>query len=209
MLPTAIRSLPRTWAGGPLYTCGNPRSGRSRRTPRASASSMPWPNARASSAGTRWRPSTPTWGAAPPSGQGRAGASSGWSPRGGRGEARGGALKRRLPVGYVRDGTGQVVQDPDRRVQEAIELVFRKFRELASGRQTFLWFRGHGVELPVNKSRGGPMRGGWQLPTHSFLQNLLRNPYYAGAYVWGRRETVMAGGNGKLRRRQGSPRRAA
>jgi len=123
-------------------------------------------------------------------------------------KARRGELKRLLPVGYVRDGTGQVVQDPDQRVQEAIALVFRKFRDLASGRQTFLWFRTHGVELPVNKSGGGPMRVGWQLPTNSFLQNLLRNPYYAGAYVWGRRETVMALENGKLKKRQGRLRRA-
>jgi len=123
-------------------------------------------------------------------------------------KARRGALKRLLPVGYVRDGTDQVVKDPDQRVQEAIELVFRKFRELASGRQTFLWFRGHGVELPVNKSRGGPMRVVWQLPTNSFLQNLLRNPYYAGAYVWGRRETVMAWENGKLKKREGRIRQA-
>jgi DNA invertase Pin-like site-specific DNA recombinase len=123
-------------------------------------------------------------------------------------KARRGALKRLLPVGYVRDGTDQVVKDPDQRVQEAIGLVFRKFRELASGRQTFLWFRTHGVELPVNKSRGGPTRVVWQLPTNSFLQNLLRNPSYAGAYVWGRREVRTAFENGTLRKRQGRLRRA-
>ncbi len=123
-------------------------------------------------------------------------------------KARRGELKRLLPVGYVRDGTGQVVKDPDLRVQEAIALVFRKFRELASGRQTFLWFCTHGVELPVNKSRGGPMRVAWQLPTNAFLQNLLRNPAYAGAYVWGRREVQMAFENGRLRKRQGRLRRA-
>jgi DNA invertase Pin-like site-specific DNA recombinase len=98
-------------------------------------------------------------------------------------KARRGELKRLLPVGYVRDGTGQVVKDPDQRIQEAIALVFRKFRELASGRQTFLWCRSHGIELPVNKGGGRTLRVAWQLPTNSFLQNLLRNPAYAGAYV--------------------------
>ena len=58
-------------------------------------------------------------------------------------KAQRGELKRLLPVGYVRDGTGQVGKDPDLRVQEAIALVFRKFRDLASGRQTFQWFRAH------------------------------------------------------------------
>ena len=101
-----------------------------------------------------------------------------------------------------------MVQDPDLRVQEAIALVFRKFREPASGRQTFLWCRTHGIELPVNTSRGGPMRVAWQLPTNAFLQNLLRNPAYAGADVWGRRATVMALEHGKLKKRQGRLRRA-
>ncbi len=123
-------------------------------------------------------------------------------------KARRGELKRLLPVGYARDGTGQVGQDPDQRVQEALALVFRKFRELGSGRQTFLWFRTHGVELPVNTSRGGARRVAWQVPTNSFLQNLLRNPAYAGVYVWGRREVRMAFENGKLRKRQGRLRRA-
>lgn len=123
-------------------------------------------------------------------------------------KARRGELKRLLPVGYVRDGTGQVVKDPDQRIQEALALVFRKFRELASGRQTFLWCRSHGVELPVNKSGGRTMRVTWQLPTNAFLQNLLRNPAYAGAYVWGRREVRMALEHGKLRKRQGRLRRA-
>jgi hypothetical protein len=101
-----------------------------------------------------------------------------------------------------------VVKDPDQRVQAAIALVFRKFRALASGRQTFLWCRTHGVELPVNKSVGRAMRVTWQLPTNSFLQNRLRNPAYAGAYVWGRREVRMALEHGTLRKRQGRLRRA-
>jgi DNA invertase Pin-like site-specific DNA recombinase len=53
-----------------------------------------------------------------------------------------------------------------------------------------------------------PRRVAWQLPTNSFLQTRLRNPAYAGAYVWGRREPVMAREHGKLRKRQGRLRRA-
>ncbi len=123
-------------------------------------------------------------------------------------KARRGELKRLLPVGYIRDGLDQVVKDPDQRVQEAIALVFRRFRELRSARQTFLWFRTHGVELPVNKCGDKGVRVAWQLPTNAFLQNLLRNPAYAGAYVWGRREVRMAFEDGRLRKRQGRLRRA-
>lgn len=64
-------------------------------------------------------------------------------------KAQRGELIRTLPVGYVRDNTGKAVKDPDKRVQEIIELLFRKFRETRSIRQTFLWFRNEGIEMPV------------------------------------------------------------
>ncbi len=56
-------------------------------------------------------------------------------------KARRGELVRLLPPGYVRDGAGKVVKDPDRRVQEAIELVFQIFRQTRGIRQTFIWLR--------------------------------------------------------------------
>ncbi|MFG3594614.1 hypothetical protein [Bradyrhizobium sp. RDI18] len=51
-----------------------------------------------------------------------------------------------VAVGYVKSGPDRIEKDPDRRVQEAIALVFRKFNELhmitgrvwcGSGRKTF------------------------------------------------------------------------
>src|SRR5256884_6443443 len=69
-------------------------------------------------------------------------------------KARRGELFKRLPVGYARGATGKVVVHPDQRVCEAIQLVFLKFRERWSIRQTFLWFRDHDVELPVNPVQG-------------------------------------------------------
>src|ERR1700736_6255366 len=66
-------------------------------------------------------------------------------------KARRGELFKRLPVGYARDGAGKIVLHPDRRIREAIQLVFAKFRELWSVRQTFQWFRDHDVELPANR----------------------------------------------------------
>jgi DNA invertase Pin-like site-specific DNA recombinase len=78
-------------------------------------------------------------------------------------KARRGELKRLLPVGYVWDVMDQVVKDPDQRVQESIDLVLRKFRELRSGRQTFLWFRTHGVACPRRDGQGdaGEQEPGW------------------------------------------------
>lgn len=121
-------------------------------------------------------------------------------------KARRGELFKRLPVGYIKDATGKVVLHSDRRVVEAIQLAFTKFREVWSVRQTFQWFRDHDVELPANPIRG--TRLVWKIPSQSLVRDILRNPFYAGAYVWGRRpvETLLI--EGRLRKRQAANRRA-
>ena len=121
-------------------------------------------------------------------------------------KARRGELFKRLPVGYVRDPLGKVVFHPDRRVCDAIQLVFVKFREHWSVRQTFQWFRDHDVELPVNPIQG--TRLVWKIPTQSLVRDILCNPFYAGAYVWGRRPVATVLVEGRLEKRQGATRRA-
>jgi len=118
-------------------------------------------------------------------------------------KARRGEFARTLPPGYIYDGGGKVVKDPDKRVREAMEMVFRKFRGIRSIRQTFMWFRSEGLELPVNKSYGNGIKIVWQLPTKCFITDVLKNPYYAGAYVWGRRQTEKVVVDGKIQKRQG------
>src|SRR6516165_2394537 len=121
-------------------------------------------------------------------------------------KARRGELFKRLPVGYVRDALGKVVFHPDRRVCEAIQLVFVKFRERWSVRQTFQWFRDHDVELPANPIQGTQLV--WKIPTQSLVRDILINPFYAGAYVWGRRPVATLLVEGRLEKRQGATRRA-
>jgi DNA invertase Pin-like site-specific DNA recombinase len=127
--------------------------------------------------------------------------------RGQEEKAKRGELVKHLPSGYLCDGLRKVVKDPNERVQEAIALVFRKFRETWSVRQTFKWFHDHGVELPVNKSHGGRVQLIWRLPTHSFIASVLGNPFYAGAYVYGRREIATVFEEGRLKKRVGRMRR--
>ena len=43
----------------------------------------------------------------------------------------------------------RIEKEPDRRVQEAIALVFQKFTELQSARQVFLWMTQQGILLPA------------------------------------------------------------
>src|SRR5437763_604877 len=121
-------------------------------------------------------------------------------------KARRGELFKRLPVGYVRDAMDKVVFDPDQRVREALQFVFVKFRQLWSVRQTFQWFRDHDVELPVNPIEG--TRLVWKVPSQSFIRDVLCNPFYAGAYVWGRRPVTMVVLDGRLEKRQSAMQRA-
>ena len=95
-----------------------------------------------------------------------------------------GELHRTLAPGYVLDALGNLVKDPNQRVQQAIALVFSTFRATGSIRQARQWFHDQGLELPVNQYRGN--RGVvFKLPTYGFLSSVLHNPIYAGAYVYG------------------------
>ena len=121
-------------------------------------------------------------------------------------KARRGELFKRLPIGYARDALGKVVFHPDRRVSEAIQLVFTKFRELWSVRQTFQWFRDHDMELPANPIQGAGLV--WKIPSQSLIRDILCNPFYAGAYVWARRPVTTRLVDGRLEKRQSAMRPA-
>lgn len=99
-----------------------------------------------------------------------------------------------LPVGFVRTEQDGVEKSPDRQVQHAIEAVFRKFAELGSARQTLLYFRDENLVLPevVRGTAGEEIL--WRLPSQSRIQQMLRNPCYAGALVYGRTASRTVGG---------------
>jgi DNA invertase Pin-like site-specific DNA recombinase len=123
-------------------------------------------------------------------------------------KARRGELLRPLPVGYVYDGEGRVQLDPDERIRQAVASVFEVFRRLQSGRQTFLWFHEEDIKLPIYPAAGRRTRERllWKLPTDSFIRNVLHNPFYAGAWVWGRRPVEIVWQDGRPVRRQGRER---
>src|SRR5438132_14392482 len=118
-------------------------------------------------------------------------------------KARRGALVLGVAAGYVKVGRDRVEKNPDKRVQEALQLAFTKFAELQSARQVHIWLREEGIELPV-KSRHGEAHGVvWRLPAYNIVHNILTNPIYAGAYAFGRTTSRVSVQGGRKHVRRG------
>jgi DNA invertase Pin-like site-specific DNA recombinase len=102
-----------------------------------------------------------------------------------RAMAKRGELIVTAPVGFRKTEDHRLEKDPDRRVQEAIHLVFDQFERIGSVRQTLLWFHEHGLELPAVTPRGEVH---WKRPIYGTIYQLLTNPAYGGAYAYGKSE---------------------
>ena len=112
-----------------------------------------------------------------------------------------GALKMRLPVGLAYNDKDEVVFDPDRSVVDAIGLVFDSFRRMGSAMAVVKWMHRENIELPA-RPRSGPAHGElrWALPRVAQIARILRNPRYAGAFVYGRTHVERrADGTGRCR----------
>jgi excisionase family DNA binding protein len=81
----------------------------------------------------------------------------------------------------------RIEKDPDQRIREALDLVFRKFAEVQSIRQVHLWLRHERISLPAVSYTVQDGRSiVWKLPVYNTVHHILTNPIYAGAYVFGR-----------------------
>lgn len=118
-------------------------------------------------------------------------------------KARRGELQILMSVGFCWTRSGRVEKDPDQRVQQAIELVFRKMTELGSVRQVLQWFLQENISLPAFPHGSPEHQMVWKLPSYASLHAMLTNPIYAGAYVYGRRETRTKIVEGRARKSAG------
>ena len=98
-----------------------------------------------------------------------------------------GELRQGLPVGLDYNEDDRVVLTPDEAVREAIATVFRRFEELGSARQVLIGLHEDGVLLP--RRANGARRVSWAPATYPAVHDVLSNPAYAGAFVFGRTRT--------------------
>ena len=109
--------------------------------------------------------------------------------QGERQKAARGELRLPLPAGLAHDRAGAIILNPDEEVQARLHLVFAKFRELQSARGVMRYLRRNGLPLPVRPVLGpSPHEVVWRDADSARVRNILQNPAYAGAYVYGRRQ---------------------
>jgi DNA invertase Pin-like site-specific DNA recombinase len=121
--------------------------------------------------------------------------------QGERQKAARGELRLPLPAGLIHNRDGSVTFNPDEEVQERLRLVFVKFRELRSAKAVMRYLRRGGLLLPVRPLHGpAPHDVVWRAADSARVIHILKNPAYAGAYVYGRRRPD------PLRRQPGSER---
>ena len=97
-----------------------------------------------------------------------------------------GELALSLPIGLTRDPSGMVVKDPDLAVQDRLGLVFQTFLKFRTVAKVMRALNERGLELP-RRDRHGDLR--WARATVSAVATILKNPAYAGAFVYGRTRT--------------------
>lgn len=103
-----------------------------------------------------------------------------------RAKARRGEFRHRLPAGYDWDEAGRMQKTADEQVRSTIAQVFVRFDELGSVHGAHCALVERGLQVPVRAGRGTALR--WVVPSEGYVSRLLKNPVYAGAYAWGRRQ---------------------
>lgn len=100
-----------------------------------------------------------------------------------------GELALSLPMGLVRDEHDRVHKDPNLEIQARLELVFSTFLRVRSANQVLEFFNQNDLRLP-RRDRFGDLV--WKKPSVAAILSILKNPAYAGTFVYGRSRTTRA-----------------
>jgi excisionase family DNA binding protein len=105
-----------------------------------------------------------------------------------RSKARRGELRLPVPFGYLWDRDVGLGFDPDLRLQEVIRLIFARFRELGSARQVLLSMKADQIHFPRPSVESRMTSFEWMPIRYRNVISVLKNPFYAGVYVYGKSE---------------------
>jgi DNA invertase Pin-like site-specific DNA recombinase len=120
-----------------------------------------------------------------------------------RSKAKRGELRISTPIGYTWVRHIGLGLDPDLRLQEVIRLVFQKFRELGSARQVLLWMASQQIHFPYPTDGRTLTSFDWRPIRYRNVIAILKNPFYAGVYAYGKSEKRTAIVDGRARKSYG------
>jgi excisionase family DNA binding protein len=105
-----------------------------------------------------------------------------------RSKAKRGELRIPVPVGFVWDREVGLGLDPDVRLQETIRLIFATFRKLGSARQVLSSMAADRIHFPRPSDGKHLTSFDWTPIRYRNVVSVLKNPFYAGAYAYGKSE---------------------
>src|SRR5205807_1417064 len=101
-------------------------------------------------------------------------------------KAQRGELALSLPIGLVRNAIGKVHKDPNRAVQDRLDLIFATFLRVRSASKVLQFLNAHDLRLPRRDRFGAVV---WKKPTVADILQFLKNPAYAGSFTVGNVDT--------------------
>jgi len=114
-----------------------------------------------------------------------------------------GELRIGVPVGYIWDRDSGLDLDPDLRVQEAVRQIFARFRDLGSARQALLALTAEQLCFPRPSDGSTMVSFDWTPIRYGNVISVLKNPFYAGAYAYGKNESRTEIVDGHVRKTYG------
>src|SRR5215207_8797603 len=120
-----------------------------------------------------------------------------------RSKAKRGELRISSPIGYAWDRYVGLGLDPDRRLQDVLRLVFQKFRELGSARQVLLWMASQNIHFPYPSNGRTLTSFEWRPIRYRNVISILKNPFSAGVYAYGKSEKRTTIVDGRARKSYG------
>lgn len=115
------------------------------------------------------------------------------------GKALRGDLRISVPIGYIWHREMGLGLDPNLRVQEAVRVVFARFRQLGSARQVLLSLTAEQMHFPRPSDGRTLVSFDWTPIRYRNVISILKNPFYASAYAYGKSEKRTALVDGRVR----------